>query len=177
MKYELLPTKVSIVFYRAPKQMAINHRIISFLISALSHADLHHSGIMLQRDDNSIILAANKYHRAKFIDQEGYHRRVVKPAIVVELGELTLSIKQLIAFIKEPYRGDDRRLLFYTLIGQFLFPGITPKSCSILSCQLLRIAGYHIKDCFTPIQLYNEVKTKGTVKSWQEFAEDNNLRS
>lgn len=177
MRYEPLLTKVSVAFYAKPENMTIRERIISLLISLLSNADIHHSGIMLSRGNNCIMLAANKDHKAKLIDQSIYHRKVRKPTVVIELGEFHVSIKQMIDFLKEPYKGDVRSLLFWSLVGRFLLPGTVPKSCSILSCQLLRIAGYHIKDCYTPIQLYNEIQNKGTVYSWQEFAKENDLRS
>jgi hypothetical protein len=175
--YESLPTKVSMAFYTRPDWAASRHKIQAKLVGLFCNTSIHHCGIMVSREDKTIVLASDKYHRAKFIDQEAYHQRIMKPVMVAELGTLNLSIKQMTDYMKEPYKGDARSIAFWFFIGRFLFPSLIPKSCSILSCQLLRIAGYHIKDCYTPIQLYNEVKKTGTIKSWQEFAEDNQLRS
>lgn len=177
MRYELLPTKVSIAFYTRPDWAASRHKLQATIVGWLCNTSIHHCGIMISRDDNTIVLASDKYHRARFIDQEPYHQRIMKPVLVIDLGELNLSVKQLTDYMKEPYKGDARSLIFWFFIARFVFPGLTPKSCSTLSCQLLRIAGYEIKDCGTPIELYKEIQDKGKIKTWKEFAKENNLRS
>jgi hypothetical protein len=185
MKYLTLPAKVSIAFYTRPdwsdkrytKKRLKNLRRAGFWINIFTKTNLHHCGIMLNRGENTVVLAADKYHRVKFLDQEPYHQKVMKPLCVVEVGEADVSLVQLADFLKEPYKGDARSLIFWYLFGKRFLPLLTPKTCSVISCYFLRMCGFHYSNCISPRDLYEELLSKGcSVKTWEEFATENKLR-
>ena len=185
-KYLMLPATVSIAFYTRPDWNTKNYsnkkikslRRLGFWIGLITRTPMHHCGIMISREEDTVILAADKYHKVRFIDQEPYHQRVMKPFCIVEVGECEVSLCQLSDFLKEPYRGDARSLVFWYFGGKRLFPLLTPKTCSVIACYFLRLCGFRYSNCISPKDLYKELMSNGCVsKSWEDYASENNLRS
>jgi hypothetical protein len=177
-QYLMLPAKVSIAFYTRPDWVSGLRKVQCELIKVLEKTTIHHCGIMINRGEDTVILAADKYHRVKFLDQEPYHQKVMKPFCVVEVGECEVSLIQLADFLKEPYLGDAKSLVFWYFIGRHFLPRLTPKTCAVISCYMLRLCGFHYPNYVSPKDLYHALIKKGCeVKSWEEYAMENNLRS
>jgi len=150
--YVLLPTKVSVVFY----DRSVDRR--TKLISLLTQTKIHHCSIILERDGEIIELASDKRHRAKFVDRAVIERLYPKTIATIDMGEASVSIKQLTDFLKNPYIGDARSLLFWYFIGRYLFPRLLPPSCALITCYLLRLCGFKVKNHIEPKTLYKELK-------------------
>ena len=149
--YILLPTKISVVFYNKSEDRRAK------LISLLTHTKIHHCSIILERDDEIIELASDKRHRAKFVDRAVMEKLYSKPIAMIDMGERNVSIKQLTDFLKDPYVGDARSLLFWYFIGRYLFPRLLPPSCALITCYLLRLCGFKVNDHIEPKTLYKEI--------------------
>jgi hypothetical protein len=154
MSYIFLPTKISVCFY----DMSYDFR--GKFISFLTLTNLHHCGIMLEREDKKIILTSEKTHKTRFMDANKFHNRMGYPTEVVELGIHQVSITQLSNFLhssKHSYRGDFKSLFCWYIAGRFLFPLVKPPSCGMITVYLLRICGIEVKDHVEPRTLYKEL--------------------
>tara|TARA_R100000808_G_scaffold24969_1_gene60000 strand:- start:7804 stop:8346 length:543 start_codon:yes stop_codon:yes gene_type:complete len=178
MSLALTPAKVGVAFYTRPDWVTGARKLQSSLVKIFCRTDLHHCGLLITRGDSSVVLAADKYHRTRFIDQECYHEKVMKPCRVVELGEANVSLEQMMAFLREPYMGDARSLIFWYFIGRFWFPRMLPPSCALITCQLLRLSGFNVPNIIAPVKLYKELTNatnsySGTSKSWEDYVSEN----
>ena len=188
MNYAGLPTKVSVVFYTKPEFKAdiksANYKQVrraGFWIGLLGRTKIHHTGLMLSRDDKTVVLATGEGSRAKFIDEECYHTKgsdnAAKPILVADLGITDVSLKLLNQFIKVPYRGRRRDLFFYCLFSRFFFPSVLAKSCALLTCEMLRMIGYNIEDYVIPRDLERVLSKSYPIIPWEEYVKENKLRS
>lgn len=184
MAYEQLPTKVAIPFYTRPdfeENLSIpmqRFRALGFWIALLGRTRIHHTGIMLSRADSTIVLSTSESSRAKFVDEEGFHDRgFCPPTHVADLGEADVSVKQLMQFIKVPYRGYRKDMIFYVLFSQYFFPSIIAKSCTLITCEMLRMIGYNVKDYVFPKELHKDLSKRYPIKTWEEYTKEYNLRS
>ena len=123
-----------------------------------TRSDVIHCGIMVDYEDMSIVLCSDKFFNAKFINSKAFHERYLQPKYIVDLGEKDISVQQLINYIDCGYKGDFRSIAFWWFGGRYLFPTLIPKTCTLLTTQLLRICGYKIKDFVSPHQLLKEFK-------------------
>jgi len=188
MRYEVLPTKVSVCFYDRSKDWRA--KIIKY--SALT--DIHHCGIMLDREGSRVVLASDKSHKAKFVDADKFHNLVYAPIKVVELDEAHVSLQQLTDFLyshdklkwkpltddeaanykpkKYPsyrYIGDARSIIFWYFLGRFILPKLLPPSCALMTCYLLRICGFKVGDHVQPKTLYKELDDAANYNSWTSW--------
>ena len=185
MNYVGLPTNVSVTFYTRPDfETSLESEALrktytaGFWIGLISRTRVHHVGLMLNRDNKTVVLSTSENSRAKFIDEECFHEKgFVKPTHVADLGCMDVSLSLLNQFIKVPYRGHRRDLLFYGLFSRFLFPSLLPKSCSLLTCEMLRMMGYDIEDYIFPRDLDKVLSKQYPIKTWEEYSKEYNLRS
>ena len=178
MSLSLEPAKIAVAFYTRPDWVVGSRRLQAMAINTLCRTNLHHCGLLVTRNSNSLVLAADKYHRTRFIDQGCYHEKVMKPCEVVELGEANISVTQMMSFLKEPYMGDGRSLIFWYFIGRFLFHKMLPPSCALITCQLLRLCEINVPNIIEPKKLYKELTDatnsySGTSKSWEDYVSEN----
>lgn len=184
LDYTGLPTKIAIPFYTRPdfqedfSTPMKRFHALGFWIALIGRTRVHHTGIMLSREDSTIVLSTSESSRAKFVDEEGFHERgFCNPTHVADLGVANVSIKQLMQFIKVPYRGYRKDMLFYTLFSRFFFPSIIAKSCTLITCEMLRMIGYNIHDYVFPKDLYKDLSKRYPIKTWEEYSQENSLRS
>jgi hypothetical protein len=147
--YILLPTKVSVTFYSASGWQG---KFIGFF----TRSKIHHCGLMLDRDDKSVIMIASKKRSAKFVDSKSFHK-IKKPLHVVDVGEFDVSINQLSDYLYKVGKNTLVGLMFWCLIGRWICQGNIPASCTLYVCQLLRLCGYKIRDIIIPKELYREL--------------------
>lgn len=147
-----MKSNVSVCFYS--RDIFEKERIIQWLAST----DVIHCGIMITHEDLSIVLASDKSHNAKFVDSSAFHRRMMKPKYIIDLGEHDVSIKQLENFMGRTYIGEARSLTFWWFVGRYLFPNYLPKTCALLTSQMLRICGIQVKDHVGPHTLLKELQ-------------------
>ena len=185
MNYIGLPTKVSVVFYTRPdfdtnlKSTQLKQlRNAGFWIGLIGRTKIHHVGLMLSRDNNTVVLVTGEKSRAKFIDEHTYHEMgMVNPILVADLGTVDVSLTLLTQFIKVPYRGSRKDLFFYCLFSRFIFKSLLAKSCTLLICEMLRMIGYNIQDYVIPRDLYNNLEESHPIKEWDDYVKENKLRS
>ena len=161
MNYILTPVKVSIAFYTYPGL------ILKPLIKILGKTDIHHCSLVLEREDNRIVLATSDTHRAKFVDEDMYHSRIITPICIVDIGKSECSINQLNDFIKPYSKLNKTDLIYYCILGRFLSPSSLTTSCSLITCQLIRIMGYNINDYVLPRDLYLDLKKEHKERSYE----------
>ena len=152
MTYVFSPVEVSVAFYTFPNW------ILTPWIKVFGRTDKHHCCLILKREDNSIILASSNSHRAKFVDTDTYCKRVVTPDTIIDLGMAECSIKQIENFIKPYGKLNSPDLVYYSMLGRFLFPSLLTRSCTLIICEVLRIMGYSINDYVLPRDLYKDLK-------------------
>lgn len=135
---------------------------------------MYHCGLMFSYEENSLILASDKQHRAKFIPGELYHVKMgFTPSHVVTLGTTDFSnIDRIMDFISIPYKGDTLSILFWYYIGRFLFKSYQPKSCALLATNIARFCGFSIPDFIHPPGLYKYIKDKYTSLTWEEYKKE-----
>jgi hypothetical protein len=180
-----LPTKVSIPFYTRPdfetsqgSEAMKRFRSLGYWIGLLGRTRVHHTGIILSRDGDTVVLSTSESSRAKFVDEECFHEKgFCNPTHVADLGTVNVSMSQLNQFIKVPYRGYRKDMIFYCLFSRFFFPSLFTKSCTLITCEMLRIIGYHIEDYVFPRDLHRELCKHYPIKEWDDYVKENNLRS
>ena len=171
MKQEFLPTKVFVCFYDRSSDWR------GKLIKWLSLTKTHHCGIMLERDNKVVLLASDKTHKAKFVDACRFHGVLYHPFAVIELGISDVSLRQLNNLISMPYIGDARSMVFWYFFGRKIFPKLIPASCSLITCYMLRLCGFMVKDHVMPKDLYKELTCATnndiwTSRSWEDYLSD-----
>jgi hypothetical protein len=129
-------------------------------LNLLSGRSINHCGLLLRRNDQALILASAKTHRAKFVDEKAYHKADCPPIITTKLGTKMVSYEQLFNYVSEPYKGNTRSLAWWWFLGRFTFPLLLPPTCSLLTCRLLRVIGYKVKDHVEPYDLYKELTSE-----------------
>lgn len=168
MNYIVLKTKVYICFYPSLDNW------VSSWMGFFSRTKLHHCTVMLERDEKRIMLAYGKSDKAKIIDADSYNFHFHKPSHVIELGEAHVSVQQLCDFIKGKRINDVRGILFWWWIGRLIFPSLIPRTCGTLTCDLIKLFGFKIKEHVSPKTLYKEL-TNATDnhcwsgRSWQDY--------
>jgi hypothetical protein len=183
MSYEFSPTEVSVLFYCRPDWESLIPRSkklkryqrrngMMVMLATLTNTDIHHASLMFKRDDKCIVLATGEHHRSKLIDEEAYHSTILEPKYIVELGSLDVSIKQIQDYLKTPHRVNRKDMVYYAVLGKFLFPTVKPNCCTLLSCQLLRMIGYPIKDIVVPRDLHKYLSKQYTIKPWEEYTKE-----
>jgi len=164
MSYIFEPTRVSVCFY----DMSGNWR--GKLIKLLSLTNLHHCGILLEREEKRIVLTSDKTHKAKFVDADKFHKHLYQPVKVMEYkAEADVSIQQLTNFLYGrgySYIGDMRSVLFWFFLGRLAFPRMLPPSCALLVCYLLRMCGIEVESHVEPRKLYKELNNAANSDSW-----------
>lgn len=180
MSYIGLPTKVSVVFYCRPEWDSLiprNDKLkrqqrrdgAMIMLATFANTDIHHSSLMLERDDKSVMIITGEHHRAKMIDTCWYHENILAPKYIIELGTFDVSLKQLKNYLRTPYRLKRWDVWVYILITRFFFPTLLPKTCTLLNCQLLRMIGYKIEDIVIPMLLWKELKKNYKPITWDEY--------
>ena len=154
--------EIAIVFYSEPYTKR------GRLVQLCQGHPMFHCGLMLSHEDKSLIVAADKTHRAKFIPADLYHEKFLTPSNIVVLGETDFdNIQRLMDFIAVPYIGDSISMGFWFYIGRWLFKSLDPRSCSILAAQMARFCGFKIKDYPLPKDL--KTKTNYINLTWKEY--------
>ena len=121
---------------------------------------MHHCGIMLERDGVKIVVASDTTHKARFVNADKIHKRYDKPIAIIEVGTYPVSITQLQDFIqssKHGYKVDALGIFLWYVCGRFLLPLVNPVSCSLLTCNLLRLCGIKVQNHIAPNNLYKEL--------------------
>ena len=147
-----MKTHVNVCFYS--RDIYEKERFVQWA----TKSDVVHCGIMLTVDNLSVVLASDKSHNAKFINSESFHSKVMSPKYTIYLGERDVSIQQLETFMGNNYIGDTRSIIFWWFIGRHLFPSYQPKSCALLTSQMLRVCGLNIQDHVSPHTLLKELQ-------------------
>ena len=162
--YVFSRAKVSVVFY--DRTIDWRGKVIRFF----NLTRLHHCGIIFSMKNESILLMSDKTHRAKFIDADRFHETFFKPYKTIDLGFSDVSITQITNYIKTPYIGDARSIVFWYFISRGLLriKHLQPKTCALLVSNILRLCGFQVEDCVTPRKLYREL---------QNYAVDSNCRT
>ena len=156
--------EIAIVFYSDP----ITRR--AQITQICQYHKIFHCGIMLSNKDRSLVVAADKTHRAKFIPSELYHEKCMKPSDVIILGDTDMeNMEKLMNFISVPYIGDTVSMAFWYYIGRWLFKSYVPQSCSILASQMARFCGFKVKDHVLPKDLLNHLKETYNHLTWREY--------
>jgi len=153
--YIFQKVNVSVVFYNL-SHLGVVFKTVGFL----GLTKFHHCGIVFTMGDNSIVLAFDRRHRAKFFDTKKFHDNVYSPCETIDLGTANVSIKQLTDYITVPYIATLKNIVFWYYIthGLLRLKHLQPKSCGLLSSNILRLCGYSVIDCVSPKQLYKELK-------------------
>ena len=163
-----LITEVSIVFYSTPMSKR------GWLVQKLQCNPMFHCGLMFSYEDNSLILAADKSHRAKFVPGSLYHDTIgFIPSHIVTLGTTEFSnIDRIMNFISTPSKGDTLSIFFWFFIGRFIFKSYQPKSCALLACNIARFCGFSVPDFIHPPSLYKYIKNKYSHFTWEEYKKE-----
>ena len=189
MSYTFKPTKVSVCFYDRSDDW--RGKVIKYL----TRSDIHHCGILLERDDKSIILASDKSHKAKFVDSKRFHGYAYQPTHVFDFEEVPVSIQQLTDFlyshdkqawreksskletrrINYDYMGDGRSLVFWFFLGRFILPRLLPPSCALITCYLLRMCGIKVNTHVEPRTLYKELDDAVDFNCWTGWRREDHL--
>ncbi len=156
----LIPCLISVCFYSRDEYE--KERIVQWC----TNSDVVHCGILIEHENLSIVLASDKSHKAKFIDSSSFHSRVMSPKYILEVGTADVSITQLENFMGKDYMGDARSITFWWFIGRFLFPSYQPKSCALLTSQMLRLCGFDVKEHISPHTLLKELQDATNTNRW-----------
>ena len=165
MNYTTLKTKVYVCFYPA-----LVNRICYQIISL---TNINHCTILFERDDKRSVLAYGKSGEVKIVSAENYHS-FHQPSHVIELGECSVSIQQFRDFIQGKRINDMVGILFWWWFGRLVIPRLVPRTCGTLTCDLIKLCGFKIKEHASPKALYKEL-TNATNnycwsgRSWQDY--------
>tara|TARA_Y100001963_G_C6766569_1_gene442611 strand:- start:836 stop:1369 length:534 start_codon:yes stop_codon:yes gene_type:complete len=165
-------TEIYICFY---DRSCVDYR--ARVCNILSGSKINHCGVLLSRENSSLILASAKTHRSKFVDSFRYHKADCEPCSMLYLGKREVSYEQLFNYIEEPYKGDIRGLVWWWFLGRFLLPLMVPPTCALLTCRLLRVMGYQIKDHVQPQTLFKELTSENYSNSWASWSWEDYTRS
>ena len=143
--------------------------------SKLSGHDIMHCGLMVERDAIRTLVVASPGHRAKITDADKYHARVYQPKEVIYLGQKDVSLRQICNFLSGGYRGEEKSILFWYYITRHFFPNLVPRTCGLLTCDLLRMCEVRVKNHVAPFDLYKELKSHAddyhswTGRGWEDY--------
>jgi len=151
--------RVSVCFYKT-------NNFRSKVIRWFTRSQVNHCGIMLTFKNTSLILVSDTGHRAKFVDATNYHKRVIEPSEICELGVGYISIQQLTTYLKHPYIGDVKSVVWWFFFGRWFLPLHVPPSCTTITTRILRLCGWYVKDFVEPNKLYKELKNENDLFSW-----------
>lgn len=156
--------ELSVVFYSDPMTKRAK------LVQICQRHPVFHCGLMLTNEDRSLVVAADKTHRAKFIPADLYHERKIKPSHVIILGDTDDdNLRRLMDFIVVPYKGDSISMAFWFFVGRWLFKSYIPHSCSILASQMARFCGFEIADFVLPKDLFSNLAIDYKCLTWKEY--------
>ena len=149
--YTLMPATVKVCFYNR----ADDYR--GRLIGLFSRSKIHHCGIMVCGEEFSYLLASDKTHRARMISSERFHSKFYTPSHIIVIGKANVSIRQLENYLSKEYKLSAKAIVFWFFFLRFFKVKWRPKSCTGITCELLRLCGFKIKDYTIPVDLYKEL--------------------
>ena len=156
MDYIFDDTRVYVSFYTRDRWWA----------TLLSGTDLLNCAVMFERNNRRVILAAAPTHRPKLVDADKFHESWAYPKHVIELGMAPVCLKQIDCYISNNYRGDVRSIFFWAYFGKYFFPRLLPRTCALLTCNVLRVCGFRIKDHIQPLHLFKELTNANDYHCW-----------
>ena len=136
---------VSVCFYSVEKEL-----FWSRMIKLMTFGDTHqHCGFMLHRNGVSTEFVTGVGIQGRFANAVGY-RKIHTPNRVVYLGKHLIDFKQLQLFAEGIHSEDVRSVLWSWFVGRFVLPKMLPPTCTLITCQFLRLCGIKVNNFSRP---------------------------
>jgi hypothetical protein len=161
---------VSVAFYSLDTKMFWS----KFIKIATLGDKYQHCGIILHRNGVSAEYVTALGEVCRFSDACAY-RKIHTPSAVITLGSHFVNFNRLQLFADRFHSEDARSILWWWFVGRFLFPKMLPPTCTLITCQLLRLCGIPVGNITRPQKLFKELTNETNnycweSKSWENYA-------
>jgi hypothetical protein len=164
MTYSATPIDIFVCFYdRSNKDWR------SKLIKYLAKAKYQHCGLMVHKNGVSTVFATSLRSTGRFTNATSYHRRE-RPTEIISLGNHSASFGQLFNFSSDLFKEDLRSIIWWWFVGRFILSKMLPPTCTLITCQFLRICGILVGNHVNPQNLYRELTNAANNYSWTSWS-------
>ena len=144
------------------------------VVSKLRKTNINHCGIIVELSNKQWVLYnVGPYHKLKYMDGARYLERY-PPTSVFYMGTTDIPLGILEGFIQDQYKIIPWKLIFWQVLGRFIFPQWIPKSCAAFASNYLQKAGHPLATHVAPDDLLKELKDADNYaerkgKGWKDF--------